>query len=131
MSGRSFEPGGDARGEFTVAAIEQRRGTGRHHRHRGDLLHGKMAEDVSGAAVVQRLGAVFVGCSVSDAIFAGHFVHCVRIVPVSYVLVVHVDRGHLGRHAASRLPAETGCEHGQQHDQDEEAGEQHGHRQQL
>lgn len=95
------------------------------------MLNGKMAEDVPGAAVVHRLGAVFVGCSVSDAIVAGHFVHCVRIVPVSYVLVVHVDRRHLGWHAARCLPAETGRKHGQQHDQDEEAGKQHGHGERL
>ena len=131
MSGRSFEPGGDARGEFTVAAIEQRRGTGRQHRHRRDLLHGKVAEDVPWATVVQRLGAVFVGRSVGGAIFAGHFVHCMRIVPVGRMLVVHVDCRQLSRHAARCLPAETGREHGQQHDQDEETGKQHGHGERL
>lgn len=131
MSGRSFEPGGDARGEFTVAAIKQRRGSGGQHRHRCDVLYGKMAEDVSGAAVVQCLGAVFVGRGVGGAIFAGHFVHCVRIVPVGRMPVVHVDCRQLSRHAARCLPAETGREHGQQHDQDEETGKQHGHGERL
>ena len=126
MSGWSFEPGGDARGEFTVAAFEQRRGAGRQHRHRSDVLYGKMPEDVPGAAVVQGIGAIVAG-RMGAAIVAGHFVHCVRIAPVGRMLVLHVDCRHLGRHAASRLPAETGREHGEQQDQDKEAGKQHGH----
>lgn len=126
MSGRSFEPGGNPRGEFTVAAFEQRRGAGRQHRHRSDVLYGKMAKDVPGTTVMQGIGTILTR-RMGAAIVAGHFVHCMRVLPVGRMPVVRFNCGHLGRHAARRLPAKTGREHGQQQDQDKEAGKQHGH----
>ncbi len=90
------------------------------------MLYGKVAKDVTGATVMQGIGTI-VTRRMGAAIVAGHFMHCMRIVPVGRMPVVHFNCRHLGRHAACGLPAKTGREHGQQHDQDKEAGKQHGH----
>lgn len=120
MSWWSFETGGHARGEVPVAAVKQRGSVAGKHWHQRSLLDSQMIEDMSRAAMVLHFGASLVG-TMRVHVPAGH------VVPVAVVRMRRIHRGHLHRHAASRLPAEAGRQHGQQQDEDEKSGEQHGH----
>ena len=124
MSWWSFEAGGYARGEVPVAVIKQRRGAAGKNRSQQCLLNSQMIEDMARAAVMLHFRAAFVS-RVGAAVLAGHF------VPVSVVRMRRIHRSQLHRHAASRLPAEAGRQHGQQEDQHEKSGKQHGHVQAL